>query len=155
MEGWENPLPIGQSVWESSRVNYGATEDGGKRYGRLLGVIAQGRGVRGPPLYTPLPGSPQPREHCTSYTSCSSHSSRSSYTSPSSLPTRRPYEPLCPLIATSGHIGGNDLPWQGLRQLLQHPQQLNHGINTEHGGYSWISFGVLLLGLFLAFHFLS
>jgi len=156
IEGGENPLPIGQSIWVTSRANHSTSEDGGKMYGRLpgqCGVIAQGRGVRGPPLYIPPPSSLQPREHHTSYTSCSSHSSRSSYTSRSSLPTRHPYEHTCALIATSGHIGGNDLPWQGLRQLPQHPRQLNHRISRGHRGYSWISFGVLSLGSFFVFIF--
>ena len=66
-------------------------------------------------------------------------------------PLRTPMRPHC----HTGHIGGNDLPWQGLLQLLQQPQQLNHGIIREHGGYSSISFGVLLPGPPLAFHFLS
>ena len=118
------------------------------------GVIAQGRGVRGPPYRYHSRALPQPREHHTSYTLRSSYTSRSYYTSRSSLPTRHPYKPLCALIATPGHIGGNDLPWQGLRQHLQHHRQLNHRITRWHGGYGWFSFGVLLLGVFLAFLFL-
>ena len=34
-----------------------------------------------------------------------------------------------------GHIGGNDLPWQGLRQLFQHLRQRYHGTDTGRGTY--------------------
>ena len=86
---------------------------------------------------------------------------------PSFLPTLRPpyfpqlafviaypppiQKPPCALIVTLGHIDGNDLPWQGQPQLPQHPRYGNYGITIEHGGYSFISFGVILLGFLCCF----
>ena len=80
-------------------------------------------GSVGPPSHiaplSPLP----PHHHHPSYTSRPYTFYCSRYLSPATLPA----EPSCALIITPGHAGGNDLPWQGQRQLAQHLRQWNYG----------------------------
>ena len=57
-----------------------------------------------------------------------------------------------------GYIGGNDLPWQGLRQLLQHLRQQTQGSlqDIEFGaGFPLALFFLgLLIYFLLVFHLL-
>ena len=88
-----------------------------------------------PPLHTSAPRFlPSPNHH-TFYTS----HSYTFYCSCSLLPATPPEAILMRLIVTMGHIGGNDLPRQGQRQLLQHLRQQNHrsSQDTEFGDFLW------------------
>jgi len=165
MSGWYNPLPIGQSATNpTGEVGRYAWEVGGLWFFRLpgqCGVIALPRTAH----RTLLHESPFLLLHTTSsplFSQLAFVISRVRYFSRSLFlaffiahpPTLA--NPNCAPIATSGNIGGNDLPWQGQRlPCTASDSGIRYAFGAGHmcilfGPYSILGFPWVLFPLLLA-----
>jgi len=146
MSGWYNPLPIGQSATNpTGEVGRYAREVGGLWFFRLpgqCGVIALPRTAH----RTLLHESPFLLLHTTS--SHSSHSLRSLFLAFFIAHPPTLANPNCASIATSGNIGGNDIPWQGQRLPMHHLRQWNQ-ICVRHGTHVYSLWALFYLGFSL------
>ena len=124
MTGWYNPLPIGQSVPNSSGTQHLGSYR--KKVNPVAGPVPGHSSTTTPGLSLRLssPTPPQPQFTILStpripYLSCSSFLAFSISRVLHSPPALPALIRLCAPIAISGNIGGNNLPGQGQR----HPQQ--------------------------------